>query len=139
VILSATVDVAASASDVFDAAVDWTSQSRWMPLTRAEVAGGDGRSIGTRVVARTGIGPVVAVDPMVVEVWEPPNRCVVRHDGRLVRGRGVFLVEAVGPARSRFTWEEQLPDDKAYGLIVRLSGPLNRALFRIALRRFSRW
>ena len=110
-----------------------------MPLTRVEVVEGDGRSIGTRVLARTGVGPAAAVDPMVVEVWEPSRRCEVRHVGRVVRGRGVFDVEAVGPGRSRFTWEEHLPDGRAYGAIARVSAPINRWYFALAVRRFARW
>jgi hypothetical protein len=139
VILRATVDVATSADDVFDAAVDWVSQARWMPLTRVEVVGGDGRSVGTRVVARTGVGRLAADDPMVIEVWEPPHRCEVRHEGRVVRGRGVFLVHEITPQRCRFTWEEQLPSGAAYGLIARSTAPLNRLFFGLALRRFARW
>lgn len=138
-IISASVEVAASADEVYDAAVDWPSQSRWMPLTRVELIAGDGRSVGTRVVARTGLGPLAAVDPMTVEIWQPPRRCEVRHEGRVVRGRGVFRVEALGPSRSRFAWEELLPDGGAYAVLARLSAPLNRAVFAIAVRRFARW
>jgi hypothetical protein len=139
VILSASVDVAASADDVFDAAFAWDCQNRWMPLTRVEVSGGDGRSVGTQVVARTGIGRLAASDPMVVEVWDPPGRCEVRHDGRTVRGRGVFIVEPIAPQRSRFTWEERLPDAGTYGRFARLAAPVNRLFFRQAVRRFKRW
>ena len=138
-ILSASVEIEAPAETVFEAAVDWPSQARWMPLTHVAVKSGDGRSVGTAVVARTGVGPAAAVDPMVVEVWDPPHLCEVRHDGRVVRGRGVFRVESLGPGRSRFTWEEQLPDSGGYALVARLSAPINRAFFGLAVRRFARW
>ena len=138
-ILSASVDVEAAADAVFEAAVDWPSQRRWMPLTTVTLTGGDGRSVGTAVVARTGVGPVAAADPMVVDVWDPPHRCEVRHDGRVVRGRGVFRVEPLGPGRSRFTWEEHLPDRGGYARLARLSAPVNRAFFGLAVRRFARW
>jgi hypothetical protein len=138
-ILAASVDVDAPAQVVFEAAVDWPSQARWMPLTHVAVTSGDGRSVGTTVVARTGLGPAGAVDPMVVDVWDPPHRCEVRHDGRVVRGRGVFRVEPLGPDRSRFTWEEHLPDRGGYALLARASAPVNRAFFGLAVRRFARW
>jgi hypothetical protein len=139
VIIRAVVDVDAPVGTVFDAALDWNAQGRWMPLTTVQLVGGDGRSVGSRVVARTGIGPFVAVDPMVVDVWEPNRRCEVRHDGRVVRGRGVFKVESVEGRRSRFIWEEQLPDGGAYARLARLSAPANRFFFRLAVRRFARW
>lgn len=138
-ILSAAVEVRAPAEVVFDAAVDWSSQARWMPLTQVAVTSGDGRSVGTTAVARTGFGVVAAVDPMVVEVWDPPRRCEVRHAGRVVRGRGVFLVEPLGPDRSRFTWEEHLPDRGGYAVLSRLGMPANRVFFNLAVRRFARW
>ena len=138
-ILSATVVVDAPADVVFEAAVDWPSQRQWMPLTKVAVTGGDGRSVGTTVVARTGVGPAAAVDPMVVDVWQPPRRCEVAHKGSVVRGRGVFRVEPLGSDRSRFTWEEHLPDHGGYAVAARLGAPLNRAFFALAVRRFARW
>ena len=138
-IIHAAVDVDAPMQDVFEAALDWGAQERWMPLTRVELVGGDGRSVGSRVVARTGIGPFAAVDPMVVDVWEPYQRCEVRHEGRIVQGRGVFRVEPLGDKRSRFIWEELLPAGRAYGRIAQLTAPLNRAFFALAVRRFARW
>ena len=138
-ILSASVDVEAPAEVVFDAAVDWSSQARWMPLTRVAVVSGDGRSVGTTVVARTGARFAAAVDPMVVDVWEPPHRCEVRHEGRVVRGRGVFRVDSLSSDRSRFTWEEHLPDGGVYAVAGRLGAPVNRLFFALAVRRFARW
>jgi hypothetical protein len=138
-IVGATVEVSAPIDVVWRAAVDWPAQARWMPLTTVAVVSGDGAGVGTRVCARTGVGRVAAVDPMEIDVWQPPLRCEVRHLGRVVRGRGVFRVEAVDPKRSRFTWEEQLPESGVYGVLARLGAPLNRAVFTIAVRRFARW
>jgi uncharacterized protein YndB with AHSA1/START domain len=139
VILSASAEIDAPAEVVFEAAVDWPAQARWMPLTRVAVTSGDGRSVGTTVVARTGVGPAAAFDPMVVDVWQPPHRCEVRHEGRIVRGRGVFRVEPLAHNRSRFTWEEHLPDRGGYAQLARLSARVNRAFFGVAVRRFARW
>ena len=110
-----------------------------MPLTRVELVEGDGRSVGSRVVARTGVGLLAAVDPMLVDVWEPPHRCEVQHEGPVVRGRGVFRVEGIDEDRSRFVWEELLPEGRAYGRVAQLSAPINRVFFALAVRRFARW
>ena len=109
-----------------------------MPLTTVVVVDGDGRGVGTRVSARTGVGKLAAVDPMIVDVWEPPALCEVRHEGRIVRGRGVFRVEPLAADRCRFTWEEQLPAGW-YGALARVAAPVNRAMFRVAVRRLARW
>jgi len=110
-----------------------------MPLTSVDLVAGDGDSVGSRVCARTGLGRLAAVDPMVVDVWEPPVRCEVQHEGRVVRGRGVFRVEEITAQRSRFTWEEQLPPSGPYAALARASAPLNKAVFALAVRRFARW
>jgi hypothetical protein len=108
-----------------------------MLLTRVEVTSGDGTA-GTRMVARSGVGPVALVDPMVVDVWEPPHQCEVRHLGRVVTGRGVFRVEASSAGRSTVTWEEQLESTGIRRVVDGVSIPLTSAMLRIALRRLRR-
>jgi L-fucose isomerase-like protein len=41
---------------------------------------------------------------MEITAFEPPRQCSVRHIGAIVRGDGIFAVEAVSPARSRMSW-----------------------------------
>jgi hypothetical protein len=103
-----------------------------MPLTAVVVTTGDG-GLGTRLSARTGIGPAAVVDDMEIDVWEPPRRCEVVHRGRVIRGRGVFEVEAVDGGSARVTWTEQLD-----GGLARFVAPASGWLLRVALRRFAR-
>ena len=44
-------------------------------------AGGDGRSPGSRLSARTAVGPVGFTDRMEITRWEPPVVCEVAHLG----------------------------------------------------------
>jgi len=44
---------------------------------------------------------------MVITVWDPPRRCVVRHTGRIVRGLGIFGVAPSGQ-RTEFRWDRRL-------------------------------
>src|SRR4051794_14744534 len=127
----ASLDTTVDPQVAWAAITDWAGQSRWMPMTRVDVVSGDG-ALGTRLTARTGVGPIAFVDDMEIDVWEPPRRCEVRHRGRMVRGRGVFTVDPVDGG-ARVTWEEDLT-----GIAARLSAPLGRAVLRIALRRFVR-
>jgi hypothetical protein len=140
--LTVPVDVDAPAEAVWGMVTDWEGQGRWMLGTRVEVTRGDGRDVGSRLRAVTGIGPLGVADPMeIVEYAEGgPWRCVVRHTGRVVRGDGVFEVVELGPERSRFLWSELL--DLPLGALGRLGWPLVRPVFRAgvaySLRRMAR-
>ncbi len=139
--VTATVIVPADAAQVWQAAVDWPGQSRWIWATR--VRGGHGA--GATVTGWTGIGRASFTDPMVITEWDPPRRCVVRHTGSLIRGQGVFEVTprgrtAHGPV-SEFRWAEhlQLPLPPVIGrLAVLLLRPPARWGLSMSLRRFAR-
>ncbi len=131
--LTVTVDVAAPAAAVWDAVTDWPGQGEWMLGTRVSVDGpGDGRHLGARMTAVTGVGPLGVADRMEVVRWEPPHRCDVRHLGRVVRGEGVFEVVELAPDRSRFVWTELL--DLPLGALGRLGWPLVRPAMRWGVR-----
>ncbi len=137
-----TVDVVVDApvEAVWAAVVDWERQDEWMLGTRVRVVGGRSEGMGARLEAVTGVGPLAVTDPMVVTEWEPPNRCVVRHTGPVVRGIGVFEVLALPHGRSRFVWTEEL--DLPLGLLGRAGWSLVRpamvAGVRTSLRRLAR-
>src|SRR4051795_13083586 len=132
-VIAASVDVDATVDQAWASVTDWRAQGAWMPLPRVDVVGAVGNGLGTRLRAVTGIGRAAVVDEMEVDRWEPPYRCDVRHDGRVVRGRGVFLVEDQGAGRARVTWEEHLD-----GRMARVGAPAGRRMLSIALRRFAR-
>ena len=131
--------VAAPANEVWDAVVDWPSQGEWMLGTTVGVTEGDGHSVGSRLAAYTGPKPVGFLDTMTITEWVPPQRCVVEHTGKVVRGRGIFAVEPDGPRQSTFVWREEL--DLPLGRVGALGWPLVRPAFmagvRYSLRRFA--
>jgi hypothetical protein len=134
--IAAHVTVAAEPAATWRAAVDWPHQREWIWATR--VSGGHGT--GAEVTGWTGIGPVGFTDKMVITEWDPPRRCVLKHTGRVVRGKGIFEVVPHGPG-SQFRWSEhlQLPVPPAVG---RLAGlvitPVAEWALRSSLRRFAR-
>jgi hypothetical protein len=130
--VSASVELPLTQAQAWAAVTDWVGQSRWMPLTSVAVTEGDG-VLGTRLAARTGVGRLGFLDPMVIDVWDPPSRCEVEHLGRVVRGRGVFEVAEVAPGRSRVTWTEVLD-----GVAARATATASRLALGVALRRFAR-
>lgn len=130
------VDVDAPVQQTWEAVVDWPGQGQWMVGTR--VQGGQGE--GATLEARTGVGRLSFLDTMVIERWDPPRLCHVRHTGRVVRGTGTFEV-LPRPGGSTFVWREDL--ELPLGLLGRAGWPLARPLVawgvRISLRRFARW
>jgi Polyketide cyclase / dehydrase and lipid transport len=132
-VIAASVDVDATVDQAWAAVTDWRAQGTWMPLTRVDVISGVGNGLGTRLRAVTGVGRAAVVDEMEIDRWEPPYRCDVRHDGRVVRGRGVFLVESLAANRARVTWEEHLD-----GPLARAGAVAGRRVLSVALKRFAK-
>lgn len=141
--LAYTIDVAAPASSVWNALVDWSSQGEWMLATDV-VAIGPADGVGGTIEAFTGLIPQQRIlgflDTMTITAWEPPHRCDVVHTGKVVRGTGSFVVEEVSATTSRFHWSEQVL--VPFGLLGRIAwlvvGPLMGAGVRISLRRLVR-
>lgn len=135
--IAASVEIDAPADAIWAVLTDWAGQGSWMPMTTVEVTGGDGR-LGTEMTARSGIGKLALVDPMTIDVWEPPHRCEVAHHGRVITGRGVFVVDGLPDGRSKVTWEEQLAGRGAMKLLDRASVPGTKFMLGVALRRLAR-
>ena len=136
--LSVSIDIDAPASRTWAFVTDWDRQGEWMPMTEVRVSADAPMGVGAKISARSGVGPASFVDPMVVDVWDPPRRCEVVHLGKIVTGRGVFTVEELAGNRSRFTWQEQLDGEGIRGVIDRVGLPPTRVLVAIALRRLAR-
>ncbi|SFQ19285.1 Polyketide cyclase / dehydrase and lipid transport [Amycolatopsis arida] len=135
------VEVAAPAGTTWLALTDWPRQREWMLGTDVRVVEGNGRSVGSKLAAFTGVGGVGVTDTMEITGWEPPVRCTVRHLGKVVRGSGAFHVQDRGPDRSVLIWSERLA--LPFGPLGRLGWPVVKPAFllglRYSLRRFARF
>ena len=136
-----TVEVDAPPQRSWQVVTDWPNQGQWMLGTTVTVTGGDGRSVGSTLSARTGYGGYGFVDTMEITEWDPDGyRCVVRHTGRLVRGGGEFGVTALPGGRSAVHWVERL--ELPFGALGRTGWPLVRPAFvagvKLSLRRLAR-
>lgn len=139
--IALSVDVNAPPEVVFDALTDWTGQGEWMAGTRVRVIRGDGRSVDSRILARTALGPLGFDDPMEITAWDRPRRVQVHHLGRVVRGDGVFEVEALADGTSRFHWVEwlDLPLGRLGLVGFTVVRPLVARSILPSLRAFGRW
>jgi len=142
--LVVTVEVAASAPDVWAKLTDWPTHGQWMLLTRVEPTTPETSGVGTGIVGITGAGLIAMRDTMVVSSWQPPPadpaRCGVEHTGKLVRGSGAFEVEAVDARHSRVIWSEWVRPP--FGLLGELGWFVVRPLvalgLTISLRRMAK-
>jgi Polyketide cyclase / dehydrase and lipid transport len=132
------VDIDAPVEQTWAVVTDWERQGEWMPMTQVDVTDHASAGLGAKLSARSGAGPMAFVDPMVVDVWQPPHRCEVVHLGQVVTGRGIFRVDPLPGNRSRFSWEEVLDGDGLRGLVDRLGALPTRLLLTIAVRRLAR-
>jgi Polyketide cyclase / dehydrase and lipid transport len=138
--ISVSRQIDAPAERVWALVVDWERQSEWIPATTVRVLQGPHEGVGTRLEATTGAGPLRLADPMEVVEWDPPWLCVMRHEGRLLRGVGIFRTRPAAVGRCVFTWEEQLdpPGGRMGRLAAVVVGRLATPFFAFALRRLAR-
>jgi hypothetical protein len=136
--VSVTVELDLPVSLAFARLTDWSGQGQWIPATRVRLVQGDGRSIGSRIEAFTGVGRLGFMDVMEVTGWNAPNRVDVMHVGRLVRGAGAFELRPLPSGGTALTWSEwlHLPLGRVGRLGWLLLRPAAAALLRMALRRF---
>lgn len=97
----------------------WRRITRWerhgatVPLTVVRAVPPGPTRLGTRVVARSGVGPLGFDDPMEVTVWEPPvdggpGRCRLVKRGRVVLGWAELEVRPGPGGRTRVVWREEI-------------------------------
>lgn len=108
----------------------WERHTGTVPLTRITVLTPPPTAVGTRIEARTGLGPAAFADPMRVAVWQPPTadggpgRCRLEKTGRIVRGWAEIEVRPEG-AGCAVTWREELRPrglPRAADAVVRYAG-----------------
>ncbi|MGV9322363.1 SRPBCC family protein [Streptomyces sp. NPDC003660] len=92
---------------------DWPRHGDVVPLTRMTVTTPPPTGVGTRILARSGVGPLVFDDPMEVTVWCPPQDdepglCRLEKRGRVVLGWAEIEVRPGPGGRTRVLWREEL-------------------------------
>jgi hypothetical protein len=141
--LKVDLPIAASAEKVWESIADWQGQSRWMLQTKVFLTSKESAGVGVTIEAFTGplykfyprFAWLGVLDLMRVTKWEPPVRCDVIHYGKIIRGSGSFVVEAVGEESSIFHWSE---DIEAPTLVFLLIKPFILTGVKISLARFRR-
>ncbi|MEU9227018.1 SRPBCC family protein [Streptomyces massasporeus] len=91
----------------------WPEHGEAVPLTVVRVVPPGPTREGSRVVARSGAGPLAFDDPMEVTVWQPPQAgaagmCRLEKRGRVVLGWAELEVRPGPGGRTRVIWREEI-------------------------------
>ncbi|NEE20728.1 SRPBCC family protein [Streptomyces sp. SID7499] len=91
----------------------WPGHGEAVPLTVVRVEPPGPTRAGSRVVARSGAGPLAFDDPMEVTVWQPPEdgapgMCRLEKRGRVVLGWAELEVRPGPGGRTRVIWREEI-------------------------------
>ena len=137
-------EVGAPVAAVWELLVDWTGQSRWIPLTTVKVTDERSRGLGVRAEALSGVRlgriPLGLLDRFIVTGWSPPDdaraELEVLHLGPYFTGEGVFrLTGRNGRTTVSCTEIFSLPGGRAVEWLARLALPVLRVGFAGSLHK----
>jgi hypothetical protein len=123
--------------------IDWTGQSRWIPLTTVQIINDRNVGLGVRAEALSGLWlgrfRLGLLDRFIVTGWSPPAaeaaELEILHLGPYFSGEGVFRLTGHDGKTTVCCIEVfSLPGGRAIEWLARLALPLLRAGFASSLR-----
>ena len=137
-------EVDAPVAAVWEVLVDWTGQSRWIPLTTVKVTDDRNRGLGVRAEALSGVRlgriSLGLLDRFIVTGWSPPDddgaELEILHLGPYFTGEGGFrLTGRNGRTTVSCTEVFSLPGGRAVEWLARLALPVLRVGFAGSLHK----
>ena len=144
--LEVSTEVDALPPAVWDVLIDWTGQSRWIPLTTVRVITDRQVGLGVRAEALSGVWlgriPLGLLDRFIVTGWSPPvaDTAVLEilHLGPYFTGEGAFrLLGHNGKTTVSCTEVFSIPGGRPTEWLVRLAVPALRVGLARSLRALS--
>jgi Polyketide cyclase / dehydrase and lipid transport len=141
--LEASAEIDAPVAAVWAMLIDWTGQSRWIPLTTVQITNDRNVGLGVRAEALSGLRigrfRFGLLDRFIVTGWSPPATEVaeleILHLGPYFTGEGVFRLTGHDGKTTVCCIEVfSLPGGQATEWLARLALPLLRAGFASSLR-----
>ena len=141
--LEVSAEIVAPVAVVWEVLIDWTGQSRWIPLTTVRVTTDRNVGLGVRAEALSGVWlgrlPLGLLDRFIVTGWSPPAddaaELEVLHLGPYFTGEGVFRLRGYDGKTTVSCMEVfSLPGGRPVEWVARLVLPLLRAGFASSLR-----
>ncbi len=94
----------------------WERQPEWMLDAKAVYVLTPQRSgVGVTIRCPTNLLGVTVQDVMRVTRFDAPRELAVVHLGRIITGSGAFVLDDLGPDRTRITWWERI--DPPFGVL----------------------
>ena len=119
---------------LWSALADWQGHGSWVPATTVRILEGDG-GLGTRFVARTGIGPLAFDDNMTVVEFDPATtHAVVEKTGPLIKGSAGFRIEP-RPGGCALMWFETVHVPGLPRILSPIAAAVGKFAFNYALNR----
>lgn len=128
--ITVSIEVAASRGTVFAAVTDWENQSNWVLLTKVRGVGTDSHKAGGQIEAFTGFGKIGFLDTMTITNWEDNKLCEVTHTGKVVKGKGIFVVTKHQDG-SVFTWTEET--EVPFGVFGRMGWFIAKPIIKVSM------
>ena len=141
--LEVSAEIDAPIAAVWDVLIDWTGQSRWIPLTTVRVIGDRNVGVGVRAEALSGVWlgrmPLGLLDRFIVTGWSSPVAATaeveILHLGPYFTGEGLFrLAGDRGKTIVSCIEVFSMPGGRPVEWIVRLALPALRAGLASSLR-----
>ncbi|HVD82100.1 MAG TPA: SRPBCC family protein [Propionibacteriaceae bacterium] len=141
--LEVSAEIDAPIAAVWDVLIDWTGQSRWIPLTTVRVIGDRNVGVGVRAEALSGVWlgrvPLGLLDRFIVTGWSPPvadaAEVGILHLGPYFTGEGLFrLAGDQGKTIVSCIEVFSMPGGRPVEWLVRLALPALRAGLASSLR-----
>ncbi len=134
-VMKMVITIDAPVREVWDVVSDIERQPLWMDEMKAVRLRSPGPvGVGTLAEADVRIFLIGIVDPVEVDVHEPPVRFGIRHVGTY-RGEGRFTLEAIDGGRTLVRWDERLVPPFFPDLGQLLQKPVMGAIFQSDLER----
>ena len=144
--LEVSTEIDAPPTAVWDVLIDWTGQSRWIPLTTVRVITDRQVGLGVRAEVLSGVWlgriPLGLLDRFIVTGWSPPvaDTAVLEilHLGPYFIGEGAFrLLGPNGTTTVSCTEVFSIPGGRPVEWLVRLAVPALRVGLARSLRALS--
>ena len=134
-VMKMAITIAAPIDEVWDVVSDIERQPLWMEEMKAVRLRSPGPvGVGTRGEADVRIFLVGIVDPVEVDVYDPPTRFGIRHVGTYA-GEGRFTLEPIDARRTLVRWDEHLVPPLFPNIGQLFQKPIMGAIFQADLER----
>ena len=127
---------------IWAAMVDWEGHGDWIPATTVDVDPGDPTAVGATFTGKTGYGPIMLIDDMVItEIrWNAETGegyCEVEKLGPVLKGRAGFDLSPTASG-SRIVWFEDVTVPYLPSVLAPIVNRVSALGFSMAMKKLAK-